>query len=165
MAVASRKPKGVKRHSDEGSQCASRGFGHRRHAAGVRPRYEDHARRARRRIRHRRSDQWRDMPRCESFFAKIERELLDRRRFVTKAKAPLAAFRLIENFYNPSRRHSSVLYRSPIEFDAANQTINVEAVMTKTQPMDVSGSTPTHFLALIKLAATDIWSAIYGSAT
>ncbi len=35
---------------------------------------------------------------CESFFATLERELLDRRRFVTPAEARLAVFDYIEGW-------------------------------------------------------------------
>ena len=55
---------------------------------------------------------------CESFFATLERELLDRRRFQTKAEARMAVFRFIEAWYNPHRRHSSLAYRSPIKHEA-----------------------------------------------
>jgi hypothetical protein len=38
---------------------------------------------------------------CESFFATLECELLDRRRFRTKAEARIAVFQFIEGWYNP----------------------------------------------------------------
>jgi len=44
---------------------------------------------------------------CESFFATLECELLDRRKFATKAEARVACFEFIEGSYNPSRRHSA----------------------------------------------------------
>ena len=49
---------------------------------------------------------------CESFFASLECELLDRRRFTTRADARLALFQYIEGFYNTRRRHSSLGYLS-----------------------------------------------------
>ena len=55
---------------------------------------------------------------CESFFATLECELLDRRRFKTQAEARLAAFEFIEGFYNRRRRHSSIGYLSPVEYEA-----------------------------------------------
>ena len=58
---------------------------------------------------------------CESFFATLECELIDRHRFASKAEAQIAVFRFIEGFYNPSRRHSSIGFLSPIEFEAAHQ--------------------------------------------
>ena len=52
---------------------------------------------------------------CESFFATLECELLERRRFRSQAEARMAVFQFIEDFYNPSRRHSALGYMSPIE--------------------------------------------------
>jgi putative transposase len=37
-------------------------------------------------------------------------------------EAQIAVFRLIEGFCNPSRRHSSIGYLSPAEFEAAHQS-------------------------------------------
>ncbi len=54
---------------------------------------------------------------CETFFATLECELLDRRRFKTQAEARIAVFEFIEGFYNPRRRHSSIGYRSPIDYE------------------------------------------------
>ena len=54
---------------------------------------------------------------AESFFATLECELLDRRRFKTQAEARNAVFEFIEGFYNPRRRHSSLGYLSPVEFE------------------------------------------------
>ena len=54
---------------------------------------------------------------CESFFASLECELIDRRRFATKAEARLAVFEYIEGFYNTRRRHSSLGYLSPMNFE------------------------------------------------
>jgi hypothetical protein len=50
----------------------------------------------------------------ESFFATLECELLDRRKFKTKARARIAIFQFIEGWYNPGRRHSALGYMSPI---------------------------------------------------
>ena len=54
---------------------------------------------------------------AESFFATLECELLDRRSFRTQAEAKLAVFEYLEGFYNPRRRHSSLGYRSPVQFE------------------------------------------------
>ena len=53
----------------------------------------------------------------ESFFATLECELLDRRRFKTQAEASMAVFAFIEGFYNPRRRHSALGYLSPVAFE------------------------------------------------
>jgi putative transposase len=55
---------------------------------------------------------------AEAFFATIECELLDRRRFHSQADARMAVSHFIEGFYNPTRRHSSRGYLSPIELEA-----------------------------------------------
>src|SRR5512144_1391973 len=54
---------------------------------------------------------------AESFCATLECELLDRRRFKTQAEARIAVFEFIEGFYNPRRRHSSLGYLSPIDYE------------------------------------------------
>ena len=61
---------------------------------------------------------------CESFFATLEAELLDRQRFATPAHARLAVFDYIEGWYNPRRRHSALDYLSPINFEKAHRTGN-----------------------------------------
>lgn len=54
---------------------------------------------------------------AESFFATLEREVLDRQRFKTQAEAQMATFSWLEGWYNPHRRHSSLGYRSPINYE------------------------------------------------
>ena len=58
---------------------------------------------------------------CESFFATLECELLDRRKFRTKAEACMAVFQFIEGWYNPGRRHSALSYRSPINYERSTR--------------------------------------------
>ena len=53
----------------------------------------------------------------ESFFGSMQIELLDRRRWITRAELANAMFEWIEGWYNPSRRHSALDHRSPIEFE------------------------------------------------
>ncbi|PWC53798.1 transposase [Azospirillum sp. TSH7] len=53
----------------------------------------------------------------ESFFATLECELLDRRRFRSHAEARIAVFTFIEGWYNPRRRHSALGYLSPIDYE------------------------------------------------
>ena len=54
---------------------------------------------------------------CESFFATLECELLDRRRFATQVEARLAVFDFLEGWYNPHRRHSTLAYESPLRYE------------------------------------------------
>jgi putative transposase len=104
MALLTRRPGNVIHHSDQGSQYTSIEFGHRCHKAGVRPSMGSVG------------DAY-DNAMCESFFATLECELLDRCRFKTQAEARSTVFAFIEGFYNPRRRHSSLNYLSPIDFE------------------------------------------------
>jgi putative transposase len=104
MALTMRRQKGVIHHSDQGSQYTSIEFGNRCREAGVRPSMGSVG------------DAY-DNAMAESFFATLECELLARSRFKTQAEARNAVFAFIEGFYNPRRRHSSLGYLSPAEFE------------------------------------------------
>ncbi len=104
MALLMRRPRGVIHHSDQGSQYTSIGFGHRCREAGVRPSMGSVG------------DAY-DNAMCESFFATLECELLDRCRFRTQAEARTAVFEFIEGFYNLRHRHSGIGYLSPIDYE------------------------------------------------
>ncbi len=104
MALSQRRPESVIHHSDHGSQYTSFAFGQRCREAGVRPSLGS-------------VGDCYDNAMCESFFATLECELLDRRRFATKSEARMAVFRFIEGWYNPHRRHSSLAYRSPVKHE------------------------------------------------
>jgi len=104
MALAQRRPRNVIHHSDQGCQYTSLAFGGRCRAAGVRPSMGSVG------------DAY-DNAMCESFFATLECELLDRHRFRTQADARLAVFDFIEGWYNPRRRHSSLEYLSPMMYE------------------------------------------------
>lgn len=106
MAIGQRRPRDVVHHSDQGSQYTSLAFGARCHEAGVRPSMGSVG------------DAY-DNAMCESFFATLECELLDRRRFASQAEARMACFAFIEGFYNPVRLHSALGYRSPMAYEAA----------------------------------------------
>ena len=104
MAIGQRRPAGVIHHSDQGCQYTSIAFGLRCKEASVRPSMGSVG------------DAY-DNAMCESFFATLECELLDRRRFATQAEAKTAVFDFIEGFYNPRRRHSALDYDSPVEYE------------------------------------------------
>ena len=55
---------------------------------------------------------------CESFFATLECELIDRVRMRTREEAEQAVFEFIEGWYNPHRRHSSLNYECPNGYEA-----------------------------------------------
>ena len=63
---------------------------------------------------------------AESFFASLECELLDRRKFSSQAEARMACFSYIEGFYNPRRLHSALGYRSPITYEEQHSSMPVE---------------------------------------
>jgi putative transposase len=113
MAIGQRRPGGVIHHSDQGSQYTSLAFGKRCKEAGVRPSMGSVG------------DAY-DNAMCESFFATLECELLDRRRFASQAEARMACFSFIEGWYNPVRLHSALGYRSPMAYEAAMETITAE---------------------------------------
>ncbi len=50
----------------------------------------------------------------ESFFATLECELLERRRFASQAKARMACFSFIKGRYNPVHLYSSLGYYHPV---------------------------------------------------
>ena len=114
MALAARKPDNVVHHSDRGSQYTSVAFGARCKEAGVRPSTGSVG------------DAY-DNAMCESFFATLECELIDRRRFRSHSEARIAVFQFIEGFYNPSRRHSALGYLSPIEYERKHDDLNKPA--------------------------------------
>jgi len=61
---------------------------------------------------------------CESFFATLECELIDRRRFHSHTAARMAIFHFIEGFYNPARRHSALGYLSPINYERKHHDLS-----------------------------------------
>ena len=54
----------------------------------------------------------------ETFIKTIKAELLWQRSWSTSRAAELAVFEYINGFYNPSRRHSALGWKSPLAFEA-----------------------------------------------
>ena len=54
---------------------------------------------------------------CESFFATLQTELLDRSTWPTREGLANAIFAFVEGFYNPTRRHSTLGYLSPADYE------------------------------------------------
>jgi putative transposase len=104
MAIWQRRPKEVVHHSDQGTQYTSIAFGSRCRELGVRPSMGS-------------VGDCYDNALAESFFATLECEWLDRHRFKTQAEARMSVFDFIEGFYNPRRRHSSLGYLSPANYE------------------------------------------------
>ena len=114
MALAQRRPAGVIHHSDQGTQYTSIAFGMRCREAGVRPSMGS-------------VGDCFDNAMCESFFATLECELLDRRHFRTQVEARMAVFEFIEGWYNPHRRHSALDYLSPINYERSHYSEELTA--------------------------------------
>ena len=53
----------------------------------------------------------------ESFFSSLKTERTARKNYRTRAKPQADVFDYIERFYNPKRRHSTLGYLSPVEFE------------------------------------------------
>jgi putative transposase len=126
LALWQRRPAAVIHHSDQGSQYASIAFGQRCREAGVRPSMGS-------------VGDCFDNAMAESFFATLECELLDRRRFKTQVEARMAIFEFIEGWYNPHRRHSALAYHSPIEYEQVyrgdtNRTVRKAPTTRTTGP-------------------------------
>ena len=101
---------GLVAHSDRGSQYASEHY---------RRRLEEE------RIvcsMSRRGNCWDNAP-MESFFASLKKELVHDEDYTTRDEATASIFEYIETFYNRVRRHSSLGYVAPAEFERThNQT-------------------------------------------
>jgi transposase InsO family protein len=105
MAIAARRPaRGLLHHSDRGSQYAGADY------AGV---LAAHGMLA---SMSRKGDCW-DNAVAESFFATLERELIARRDWRTRTEARQAIFHYIEARYNLTRRHSTLGYVSPAQYE------------------------------------------------
>jgi putative transposase len=119
MALWQRQPTAVIHHSDQGTQYTSIAFGLRCKRARVRPSMGS-------------VGDCYDNAMCESFFASLECELLDRSSFRTHADARLAIFDYIESFYNRHRRHSAIGQVSPVAFEksALKSTLTTRSLRT-----------------------------------
>jgi len=104
MALSQRRPTDVIHHSDQGSQYTSIAFGRRCRAYGVRPSMGS-------------VGDCYDNAMAESFFATLECELIERVPLRTISQAKRELFSFIEGWYNPHRRHSSIGYCSPAQFE------------------------------------------------
>src|SRR5262249_15010476 len=54
----------------------------------------------------------------ESFFSSLKTERTGRKTYGTRDEARAYIFDYIERFYNPKRRHSTIGYLSPMEFES-----------------------------------------------
>lgn len=104
MALLHRGARGGLHHSDRGVQYASAAYQRLLREAGFTPSMS------------RTGDCW-DNAVVESFFATLTKELLDDGPFETREEGRRELFEFIEIWYNRQRRHSSLGYRSPIQFE------------------------------------------------
>lgn len=108
MALLHRGARGGLHHSDRGVQYASAAYQRQLKQAGFTSSMS------------RTGDCW-DNAVAESFFATLTKELLDDGPFATRAEGRRELFEFIEIWYNRQRRHSSLGYRSPVQFETELQ--------------------------------------------
>jgi putative transposase len=105
MAVSRRRPApGLIHHSDQGSQYVSLGFGQECAKSGIA------------RSMGSTGVCW-DNAVAETFFATLKKEMVYRRSWPTRQELIGEVFEYVEAFYNRQRRHSTLGYLSPVEFE------------------------------------------------
>jgi putative transposase len=110
MAIESRRPAGgTLIHSDQGVQFTSWAFSQRAKASGLLPSMGG-------------VGACYDNAMIESFWSRMQVELLDRQRWRTRLELANAIFDYLEIFHNRQRRHSSLGMLSPIEFETRQPT-------------------------------------------
>jgi len=108
MAIGNRTPPpGTVIHSDHGSQFTSWTFSERVRQAGLVPSMGTVG------------DAF-DNALIESFWARLQTELLNRRKWKTRVELSTALFDYLEIFHNRTRRHSALRMLTPIEFEKVN---------------------------------------------
>ncbi len=114
VAVGRRMPDaGLVHHSDRGSQYASGDYQDALRELGVVCSMS------------RKGNCW-DNAVAESFFATLKTECIYGRRFATRAEAREVIFRFVEVFYNQHRRHSTLGYLTPAEFERCHAPAALE---------------------------------------
>jgi transposase InsO family protein len=108
MAIEQRQPRhGALIHSDHSSQFTSWTFSQRVHAAGLAHSLGTIG------------DAF-DNAMVESFWARMQTELLDTRKWKTRVELSSAIFDWIEVFYNRTRRHSALEMLAPVAYEKLN---------------------------------------------
>ena len=113
MAVRNRQPRTrITHHSDHGSQYTSMEYGRRLREAGIMGSMGS-------------VGDALDNAVAESFFSSLQVELLDTRVWSSRDELRMAIFEYIEVFYNRKRRHSSLQYMTPVEYEnqSSKQTL------------------------------------------
>ena len=104
------KPRELLHHSDQGSQYTSERFQTLLSEFGITCSMS------------RRGDVW-DNSAMESFFSSLKTERTTRSRYRTRHQARADVFDYVERFYNIRRRHSTIGYVSPAEFESMAATV------------------------------------------
>ena len=119
MALARRRPApGLIHHSDQGSQFVSLALRPTARDAGIAVSMGS------------RGDAY-DNAVAESFFATLKKELIHRRSWPTRRELIGEVFDYIEAFYNPTRRHSTLGYLSPAQFELRASRSETETMISK----------------------------------
>ena len=112
MAIEQRGPDGTVIHSDQGTQVTSWAFTRRALDSGLLPSMGA-------------VGSCCDNAMIESFWSRMQVELLDRRIWRTRVELANAIFEYLEIFHNRQRRHSALGMLTPIEFETRHQTETV----------------------------------------
>ena len=110
MAIERRQPRGTVIHSDQGTQFTSWAFTRRAVDSGLLPSMGS-------------VGDCYDNAVIESFWSRMQVELLDRQRWSTRIELANAIFEYLEIFHNRRRRHSALGMLSPLEFESQQPPI------------------------------------------
>jgi hypothetical protein len=135
MALAHRRPApGLIWHSDQGSQFVSLAFGQQARAAGIAQSMGS------------KGDCF-DNAVAESFFATLKKELVHGRTWPTKAELRTEVFEYIEIFFNRRRRHSTLGFLSPEQFETITRPPSSKRTATRlTRPCPPNRGNSTRLL-------------------
>ena len=111
-AIEQRGPDGTVIHSDQGTQFTSWAFTRRALDSGLMPSMGS-------------VGDCFDNAVIESFWSRMQVELLDRRRWRTRVELANAIFEYLEIFHNRQRRHSALGMLTPVEFETRHQRATV----------------------------------------
>jgi transposase InsO family protein len=112
MAIGNRDPDGTIIHSDQGTQFTSWAFTRRAIDSGLLPSMGS-------------VGSCYDNAMIESFWSRMQVELLDRQSWRTRVELANAIFEYLEIFHNRQRRHSALGMITPVEFETRHQTETV----------------------------------------
>jgi putative transposase len=146
MALYRRRPApGLIHHSDHGSQFTAVLFGKRCEQAGIE-------------ISMGSVGDCYDNAVCEAFHASIKKERIYRQSWPTRAEARATVFEYIEGWYNPRRRHSTLGYLSPAQYEQQHAerlqaALESAASSAGPSPASITSTTPRR-TSVAGLAAT-----------